>query len=135
MRPVARWLHGLRPLLRTPERRLSLPFAPAALTTVLLIKSITEIVWLAVLILSVLALVFSLAATNMVPQERAVIMEAYTQELSFTTMGGVIGLALCLASYALYYIYTLIQVKRGLAPTPVPIPAAYLPPRPRCGGC
>ena len=101
----------------------------------LLIKSITEIVWLAVLILSVLALVFSLAATNMVPQERAVIMEAYTQELSFTTMGGVIGLALCLASYALYYIYTLIQVKRGLAPTPAPIPAAYLPPRPRCGGC
>ena len=40
------------------------------LTTVLLVKSITEIVWLSLLVTSLLVMIFGLAAHTMVPEDR-----------------------------------------------------------------
>lgn len=54
----------------------------------LLTKSITSIVWLSVLIMSIMVLVFGIAARTSVPNDKQVIMESYFSYLDFLLLCG-----------------------------------------------
>ena len=83
------------------------------LSTVILIKSLTAVVWLVFFTISILCLVLGGAARTMIPSSPA--LEKNYQYIDYILVAGAIIFMLCVVTYAMRYVRTLRKVRHGIA--------------------